>query len=93
MDGGLWPHILETWESLPNLPSYTSKFECIIYAHLELEEDKHEIVVVDITNKGKNDPDFLKYNAMSSTWETWFQYPVLVNSTIPCGRVVVVVWY
>ena len=51
MDGGLWPHILETWESLPNPPSYTSKFECIIYAHLELEEDKHEIVVVDITKK------------------------------------------
>ena len=27
---------------------------------------------------------------MSSTWETWFQYPVVVNSTIQCGRAVVV---
>ena len=62
---------------------------------LELEEDKHEIMVVDLSNSKENNMcgDFLKYNVMSSTWETWFQYPVLVNSTIPCGRVVVVVWY
>nr|POE84376.1 hypothetical protein CFP56_67231 [Quercus suber] len=81
--------ILETWKSLPNPPSYTSKFECIIYAHVELEGDKHAIVVVD-NSEGKNEPVFLKYDVMSSTWETWFQYPVVVNSTIQCGRAVVV---
>ncbi|KAL4615682.1 hypothetical protein ACB092_07G144200 [Castanea dentata] len=81
--------ILETWKSLPNPPSYTSEFECIFYAHLELERDKHEIVVVD-NSEGKKEPVFLKYNVMSSTWETWFQYPVVVNSNIQCGRAVVV---
>ena len=81
--------ILETWKSLPNPPSYTSKLECTIYGHLELEADKHAIVVVDIS-EGKNKPAFLKYDVMSSTWETWFQYPVVVNSTIQCGRAVVV---
>ena len=56
--------ILETWESLPNPPcsDIRSKFEEIVYAHLELEEDKHEIMVVDLSNSRENNmrTDFFK---------------------------------
>nr|POE83104.1 putative f-box/kelch-repeat protein [Quercus suber] len=87
--------ILETWESLPNPPcsDIRSLFDEIVYAHLELEEDKHEIMVVDLSNSKENNmqADFLKYNVVSSRWETWLQQQwVVVISDIQCGRAVVV---
>ncbi|XP_050260856.1 uncharacterized protein LOC126705726 [Quercus robur] len=88
--------ILKTWESLPNPPfsiAIGGDFEPIIFAHLELEEDKHEIMVVDLSNSKENNmcADFLKYNVMSSTWETWLQqHWALVDSYTQCGRAVVV---
>ncbi|XP_075675124.1 kelch repeat-containing protein At1g19460-like [Castanea sativa] len=87
--------ILETWESLPNPPcsDIRSKFDEIVYAHLVLEEDKHEIMVVDLSNSKVNNmrADFLKYNVVSSRWETWLQQQwAVIDSDIQCGRVVVV---
>ena len=88
--------IMEKWDSLPNPPfsiTIRGDFEPIIFAHLELEEDKHEIMVVDLSNSKENNmcADFLKYNVMSSTWETWLQqHWALVYSYTRCGRAVVV---
>ena len=88
--------IMEKWDSLPNPPfsiAIRGDFEPIIFAHLELEEDKHEIMVVDLSNSKENNMcgDFLKYNVMSSTWETWLQqHWALVYSYTRCGRAVVV---
>ena len=87
--------ILETWESLPNPPcsDIRSKFDEIVYAHLESEKDKHEIMVVDLSNSRENNmrADFLKYNVVSSRWETWLQqHWAVASSDILFGRAVVV---
>ncbi|XP_075675459.1 uncharacterized protein LOC142644772 isoform X1 [Castanea sativa] len=91
--------ITEKWDSLPNPPFSSSgvsvggSFEPIMFAHLELEEDKHQIMVLDLSNSEENNmcADFFKYNVMSSTWETWLQqHWTLLYPYAQCGRAVVV---
>ncbi|XP_075657335.1 uncharacterized protein LOC142627374 isoform X2 [Castanea sativa] len=96
---GVYDPITEKWDSLPNPPFSSSgvrvrdSYEPIMFAHLELEEDKHQIMVVDLSNSEENNvcADFFKYNVMSSTWETWLQqHWTLLYPYAQCGRAVVV---